>query len=72
EKSKDKAKRDLTGREIIIKKFADKFYQEEDTGDKGTEIDMSAFRDAIEEVEEENIKDYGDGKNAFFEENNAT
>ncbi|KAG7809407.1 hypothetical protein KL921_003404 [Ogataea angusta] len=72
EKQSETAKKALTGREIIIKKFADKFYREEDTGDKGTEIDMSQFRVALDEVDNENIKDYGDGRNAFFEENNAS
>lgn len=72
-KSKDKDKNRLTGREIVLKRFEDKFLREEEIGaDHGTEIDMSQFKSAIEEIEDENepkVKDYGDGTNAFAEAN---
>ncbi|OUM55155.1 hypothetical protein BVG19_g4645 [[Candida] boidinii] len=62
-----KDKRILTGKEIIMKKFSDKFYEEEEiSNDKGTEIDMSAFKKEIEDIDE-NVKDYGDGRSAFAE-----
>lgn len=50
----------LTGREIILKKYADKFYQEEDN-DQGDELDLSEFRKALPEDSGE-FKDYGDGE----------
>lgn len=50
----------LTGREIILNKFADKFYTEEDNTDQGTEWDLSEFRKTLPETEN-SIKDYGDG-----------
>lgn len=53
-------KRSLTGREIIKEKFSDKFYTEEDSGESW---DLSAFKSALPEVDDENIKDYGDGSN---------
>ncbi|GME74192.1 unnamed protein product [[Candida] boidinii] len=50
-----------------MKKFSDKFYEEEEiSNDKGTEIDMSAFKKEIEDIDE-NVKDYGDGRSAFAE-----
>lgn len=64
----EKTKRSLTGKEIIKAKFADKFYTEEDTGESW---DLSQFKSDLPEVEDENIKDYGDGSNAqeFYQEN---
>lgn len=56
----DKSKRSLTGREIIMEKFSNKFYTEEDTGESW---DLSQFKAELPEVEDENIKDYGDGLN---------
>jgi len=50
----------LTGREIILNKFADKFYTEEDNTDQGTEWDLSEFRKNLPETED-SFKDYGDG-----------
>ncbi|TID23191.1 hypothetical protein CANINC_003208 [Pichia inconspicua] len=71
--SKNKEKHQLTGREIVLKRFEDKFLREEElAADNGTEIDMTDFRKALEEVEDENepkVKDYGDGSNAFAEAN---
>lgn len=61
EKKKENAKRPLTGREIILKKFADKFYQEEDNNDDGDEMDLSEFRKNLPESGEQEFKDYGDG-----------
>lgn len=60
EKKKENAKRPLTGREIILKKFSDKFYQEQEGADDGEEMDLSEFRKALPETSGE-FKDYGDG-----------
>lgn len=59
ERKKEQAsgKRPLTGRELLLKKFADKFYQDEE--DQGDEMDLSEFRTALPETEK--FKDYGDG-----------
>ncbi len=66
----------LTGREIVLKKFQDKFFREEEerVAEKGTAVDMSEFRKAIEAIEEKelngrSVKDYGDGSNAFLSAN---
>lgn len=56
ERRKEEGKRILTGKEIILQKFADKFYQEDD---QGTEWDLSEFKQALPETD--TIKDYGDG-----------
>lgn len=70
-----KDKHQLTGREIVLKRFEDKFLREEELNGEdsnGTEIDMSQFKKQIEEIEDENepkVKDYGDGSNAFAEAN---
>lgn len=58
EARKRDAKRPLTGREILLAKFADKFYTEDDDQD---EMDLSEFRQALPEL---GIKDYGDGRAA--------
>ncbi|EGW31286.1 uncharacterized protein SPAPADRAFT_140758 [Spathaspora passalidarum NRRL Y-27907] len=57
-----KAKRPLTGREIILQKFSDQYYTEEDEG--GDTWDLSQFKQNLPETDDENIKDYGDGTNA--------
>lgn len=76
--AKNKAKNlqsQLTGREIVLKRFEDKFLREEElNGDHSGEIDMSQFKQELEEIEDENeptVKDYGDGSNAFAEANRA-
>ncbi|RLV93828.1 Translation machinery-associated protein 46 [Spathaspora sp. JA1] len=57
-----KGKRPLTGREIILQKFSNQYYTEEDEGDSW---DLSQFKQDLPATEEdENIKDYGDGSNA--------
>lgn len=70
---KTKDKNQLTGREIVLKRFEDKFLREEElAADYGNEIDMSQFKTALEDVEEEDepvFKDYGDGTGAFAEAN---
>lgn len=69
---KSKEKHQLTGREIVLKRFEDKFLREEEiAADHGTEIDMSQFKKAIEEIDENEpkVKDYGDGSGAFAEAN---
>ncbi|ODV76747.1 uncharacterized protein CANTADRAFT_8346 [Suhomyces tanzawaensis NRRL Y-17324] len=53
-------KRALTGREIMLAKFSDKYYTEEDDGDT---FDLSQFKSELPEDSSENIKDYGDGSN---------
>lgn len=64
-KEDEKNKRLLTGREIIQKKFADKYYTEEGDGDSGEAWDLSVFKKDLPEEEDSNIKDYGDGANPF-------
>lgn len=61
EKKKDQqsGKRPLTGREILIKKYADKFYKDEES-EQGDEMDLSEFRKALP-TEDQGFKDYGDG-----------
>lgn len=62
---KEKDGKKLTGREIIEKKFLDKnYYENED--DASQAFDLSEFRKELE-PEDDNIKDYGDGKNVSFE-----
>lgn len=51
-------KRPKTGREIILEKFADKYYEEENN--EGDEWDLSEFRKDLPE-DGSLIKDYGDG-----------
>ncbi|KAM9916630.1 hypothetical protein OXX59_009848, partial [Metschnikowia pulcherrima] len=58
-KDQQSGKRPLTGREILLRKYADKFYKEEDS-EQGDEMDLSEFRKALPEGEAE-FKDYGDG-----------
>ncbi|ODV66996.1 hypothetical protein HYPBUDRAFT_152970 [Hyphopichia burtonii NRRL Y-1933] len=60
-KEEQSGKRVLTGREIIIQKFSDKYYTEADDGSQGTEWDLSEFRKNLPDVDDSNIKDYGDG-----------
>lgn len=59
-KEEQSGKKVLTGREIILQKFADKFYTEEDDANQGSEWDLSEFKQALPETDE-NIRDYGDG-----------
>ncbi|QPG73703.1 hypothetical protein FOA43_001016 [Brettanomyces nanus] len=66
----------LNGREIVMKKFQDRFFREEEelAAEKGTAVDMSEFRKALKEIDEKEsdgtvIKDYGDGEGAFAEAN---
>lgn len=59
-KEEQSGKKVLTGREIILQKFADKFYTEEDDANQGSEWDLSEFKQALPDTDE-NIKDYGDG-----------
>lgn len=65
-KEEARAKRPKTGREVILEKFADKFYQEEDDG--GDTWDLSQFKSELPDTDE-NVKDYGDGSKVTF--NNA-
>lgn len=61
EKKKEQlsGKRPLTGREILIKKYADKYYQEEES-EQGDEMDLSEFKKALP-TDEGDILDYGEG-----------
>lgn len=54
-------KRILTGREVILEKFSDKYYTEEDDGETW---DLSQFKKDLPEASDEIVKDYGDGSNA--------
>lgn len=56
----DKAKKALTGREIMMAKFSDKYYTEEESADQW---DLSEFKKALPEDDVEVVKDYGDGSN---------
>jgi hypothetical protein len=63
-KEDERNKRALTGREVILKRFADKYYTEE--GDNDADAwDLSVFKKDLPEEVESNIKDYGDGQGAF-------
>lgn len=66
-----KGKRPLTGREVILEKFSDKYYTEEDDGN-GESWDLSQFKPQQSDDGNENIKDYGDGSNAmeYYQEGN--
>lgn len=75
-KSKDKKKNQLTGREIIQKKYSDKMFRDEELlAESGaTAFDMAEFKKAMtgvenEDADEPTIKDYGDGSNASAEAN---
>lgn len=57
-KEEQSGKRQLTGREIMIKKYADKYYQEDEN--EGDEMDLSEFRQTLPDDTE--FKDYGDGE----------
>lgn len=64
DKKEKNGKRVLTGREVILSKFADKYYEE----DEGETWDLLQFKKELPDGDE-NIKDYGDGLNAqeFYE-----
>ncbi|KAH3688417.1 hypothetical protein WICPIJ_000556 [Wickerhamomyces pijperi] len=65
EKAKDAKK--LTGKEIILKKFASAFAMEADEeNDDSNAFDLSQFKKTLDETDE-NIKDYGDGKDVTFD-----
>lgn len=59
-----KSKRPKTGREVILEKFADKYYQEEE--DDGESWDLSQFKQDLPETDEK-VKDYGDGTAMKFD-----
>lgn len=66
----EKAKNKPTGREIVLKLYMeDKKFDQNDIDDmtKGSEMDLSAFKDALREADDDGIKDYGDGSNPTFE-----
>ncbi|ODV85536.1 hypothetical protein CANARDRAFT_189904, partial [[Candida] arabinofermentans NRRL YB-2248] len=70
QREKENIKPTLSGKEIILKKYQDKYFEEEEIGkDRGTEIDMSEFKKELDDIEDDTIevKDYGDGINAFSE-----
>lgn len=52
-------KKILTGREIILNKFSDKFYTEEDNPDQGKEWDLSEFRKNLPDDDNEVVEDSG-------------
>ncbi|KAI3402506.2 TMA46 [Candida oxycetoniae] len=62
EEEKKSGKRPLTGRQVILEKFSDKYYTEEDDGN-GESWDLSQFKSSLPE-DDSDIKDYGDGTNA--------
>lgn len=62
-KEEQSGKRILTGREVILKRFGDKLYSEEDAGD-GNEWDLSQFKEALPETDSD-IKDYGNASNDY-------
>lgn len=51
----------LTGRELILEKFSDKYYNEDDNENNDDEIDLSGFRQSLPEIEKQ-IKDYGNAQ----------
>ncbi|AOA64991.1 Translation machinery-associated protein 46 [Komagataella phaffii CBS 7435] len=65
-----KDKKPKTGKEIILEKFSDKFFQaEEISADKGVAFDLSQFRISDNNIADEGVafRDYGDGSAAFAE-----
>ncbi|CAK9437862.1 uncharacterized protein LODBEIA_P22400 [Lodderomyces beijingensis] len=59
-----KSRRPLTGREVILEKFSDKYFTEDDDNEgNGDSWDLSQFKTEATE-DDANIKDYGDGSNA--------
>ena len=67
-----KGKRVLTGREVILEKFSDKYYTEEDNGETW---DLSQFKSNLPDDSDPNIKDYGDGSKVqeyYQQENNKS
>ncbi|EEQ44220.1 hypothetical protein MG5_02601 [Candida albicans P57072] len=56
-----RGRRVLTGREVILEKFSDKYYTEEDNGETW---DLSQFKSNLPDDSDPNIKDYGDGSKA--------
>ncbi|KAK6462185.1 putative translation machinery-associated protein [Scheffersomyces coipomensis] len=70
-KEEKSGRRVLTGREVILQKFADKYYTEEDDG--AEQFDLAALRHNLPHDDDENIKDYGDGSNIVeFYQNETT
>ncbi|CAH6720936.1 translation machinery-associated protein 46 [[Candida] jaroonii] len=60
---KEKAeKKKKTGREIVMELLSDKFYTEEENKD---EWDLSEFKKDLPDIDDGNIKDYGDGNVRF-------
>lgn len=63
-KEEAKSKRPKTGREVILERFADKFYTEDDDG--GDTFDLTQFKQDLPEEGAAEFKDYGDGSNVTF------
>ncbi|KAG5418160.1 TMA46 [Candida metapsilosis] len=61
EEEKKSGKKPQTGKQVILEKFSDKYYTEEDDG--GETWDLSQFKTNLPD-DGSNIKDYGDGSNA--------
>ncbi|CAI5758381.1 unnamed protein product [Candida verbasci] len=61
DEEKKSGKKILTGREVILEKFSDKYYTEEDDGNESW--DLSQFKKDLPD-DDVQIKDYGDGSNA--------
>lgn len=60
-----KEKQTQTGKEYLLRKLQDKFYNEDEAAN-GSVWDLSEFRKAMKtEDKDEDIKDYGDGTDAF-------
>lgn len=67
---KEQEKNKPTGREVVLRLYMDnKKFDEQDLHDmtKGSEIDLSVFKKALGDAEDDGIKDYGDGSNPTFE-----
>ncbi|KAI5959481.1 TMA46 [Candida pseudojiufengensis] len=61
EDEKKSGRRPLTGRQVILEKFSNKYYTEEDDGDESW--DLSQFKSSLPDDSTETFKDYGDGDN---------
>lgn len=67
---KEQEKNKPTGREVVLKLYMEnKKFDESDLHDmtKGSEIDLTEFKKALRDTEDDDIKDYGDGSNPTFE-----
>ncbi|KAH3677617.1 hypothetical protein WICMUC_001720 [Wickerhamomyces mucosus] len=64
--AKEKEGKKLNGKEIILKKFANSYNDDNDNDNDQNAWDLSQFKKALED-DDKHIKDYGDGENVTFD-----